>query len=63
LVTKQRRQVVIDLMFRPLRVKDAELNSLAAQLGEQLGGEPVRRMILETARRKNPLPTGCASSA
>jgi hypothetical protein len=55
--------VVIDLMFRPLRVKDAELNSLAAQLGEQLGGEPVRRMILETARRKNPLPTGCASSA
>lgn len=56
LVTKNRGQLVIDLMFRALRVKDAELNSLAAQLGEQLGGEPVHRMILEAARRKNPLP-------
>ena len=56
LATKPREQVLVDLMFHALRVRDPALNAHAAHLLPQLGDESVRRMVREAAFRKNGLP-------
>jgi hypothetical protein len=56
LSTKPRGQVVIDLMFHALKVKNAVLNAHATHLLGQLSGEPVSRMVREAAFRRNGVP-------
>lgn len=56
LSTKTRGQLVIDLMFHALKVKNPVLNAHAAHLLAQLGGEPVSRMVREAGLRRNGLP-------
>jgi hypothetical protein len=52
---KTREQVLVDLMFHALRVKDAALNAHAAHLLAQLGGRPISRLVREAAVRRNGL--------
>lgn len=53
LATKPRQQVVIDLLFHALRVKDAALNEHAAEVFCRLDTDTVRRLVLEAAWKRN----------
>ena len=56
LPAKTRQQALMDVLFHALRVTDASLNKNAALVLSQLGGDPVPRLLVEAARRKNRVP-------
>lgn len=51
--TKTRQQLIVDLLFHALRVKDAALNEHAAEVFRRSGDDLVRRLVLEAASKKN----------
>src|SRR5213596_925930 len=52
---KSRQQLVVDLLFLSLKVKNAALNEHAAEVLRRTGPELTRRLVLEAASRKNSL--------
>ena len=46
--------LVLSLIHRGLRLRDAELNEVAAELLTRLGPRAVRRLVLETVTKTNP---------
>lgn len=56
LPARTRQHALMDVLFHALRVTDESLNKNAALVLSQLGGDPVSRLILEAARRKNRVP-------
>ena len=50
---KGQRQLIIDLLFHAIRVKDPALNEHAAEVFRRLDADTVRRLVLEAASRKN----------
>jgi HEAT repeat protein len=45
--------LMLDVMFASLRIENEPLNSIAIELFGRFGEEPVRRLVLEAADRKN----------
>jgi len=53
LATMSRSELVTDVLFHALRVRDSKLNALAAEVFSRLGTDPVRRLVLEAVKRTN----------
>ena len=56
LSTKNRQQVLMELLFLALKDNKAALNERAAYVLGQSGTGPVRRLVLEAASPRNGLP-------
>ena len=46
-------ELMLDLLFHGLRVRDAKMNEVAVELFSRFGVKPIRRLALEAVDRKN----------
>ena len=50
---RPREWLMMDLMFEGLRVRNERLNAITIELFGRFGDQPIRRLVLEAASRKN----------
>jgi hypothetical protein len=53
LSARSQPELVLDLIMQALRVRDAHLNAIAAELLTWFGSQPVRRLVLAAVSPKN----------